>query len=404
VKKSVVGFLVALTTSLFGDSYSDFIKAQNSSFERFNSSREKDFNQFKKNLEDDFNNYQKILNRELKAYKREIYSIWGDREISTPKKWVEYSKDKKTRKIVDFEKNEIRVEIVSKQPPKVAEKILFREAVKTLSETEREAVSRDELTKRVEKKFERVAKTPVVKTEIKNNRPILQAIFDRIPSISQLVKFVKNNKTQTEVKKPKIHGSKIYSTTIKLPKYFPLKKAREFKRYVDKYAKRYHLETALIYAIIHSESSFNPLSTSNIPAYGLMQIVPRSAGLDAYQMVYHKKRLLSAQYLYVPRNNIELGSAYLHILYYRYFKSIKNPESRLYCAIAGYNTGAGNVARAFVGKSVRKNRIKKASKIINNLSPDEVYSHLRRYLPYDETRRYVKKVTKRLRIYRKLNL
>ncbi|HIO70550.1 MAG TPA: transglycosylase, partial [Campylobacterales bacterium] len=191
--------------------------------------------------------------------------------------------------------------------------------------------------------------------------------------------------------------------TIKLPKYFPLKKAKQYSDLVNRYSKKFKVEKALVYAIIHSESSFNPLSKSYVPAYGLMQIVPRTAGIDAYYFVYKRKRLLSASYLYRPKNNIELGSAYLHILYYNYFKNVKNPESRLYCTIAGYNTGAGNVARAFVGK-VRKNRIRKAVDIINQMSPDEVYRYLIENLPYDETKRYLQKVAKRVKIYRKINL
>ena len=63
------------------------------------------------------------------------------------------------------------------------------------------------------------------------------------------------------------------------------------------------------------------MARSHIPAYGLMQIVPKTAGIDAYQYLYNKKRLLSSSYLYNSENNIEIGSAYLHILYYKYLKS-----------------------------------------------------------------------------------
>ena len=66
----------------------------------------------------------------------------------------------------------------------------------------------------------------------------------------------------------------------------------------------------LIYAIMESESSFNPMARSNIPAYGLMQIVPRSAGIDAYNFLYKEKKLLSSRYLYNPSNNIKMGTAY----------------------------------------------------------------------------------------------
>ena len=149
---------------------------------------------------------------------------------------------------------------------------------------------------------------------------------------------------------------------------------------------------------MHTESSFNPLAKSHIPAYGLMQIVPRSAGIDAYKFLYKKHRLLSASYLYNSKKNVEIGSAYFHILFYKYLRYIKNPTSRLYCAIAGYNTGAGNIAWAFR----RDNNIKKASIKINKLSPEQVYKHLLSNLKYDEPKNYLKRVRARSIKYKEL--
>ena len=106
--------------------------------------------------------------------------------------------------------------------------------------------------------------------------------------------------------------------------------------------------------------------------------------------------MLPSSYLYNANNNIKIGSAYLHIVYYRYFKKIKNPQSRLYCTIAAYNTGAGNVAKAFTGKT----NVNLAASIINNMSSKEVYKHLQANLPYDETKKYLKKVSKRVTQYK----
>jgi membrane-bound lytic murein transglycosylase C len=149
---------------------------------------------------------------------------------------------------------------------------------------------------------------------------------------------------------------------------------------------------------MHTESCFNPRARSYVPAYGLMQIVPHTAGVDSYKFLYKIKKIPSSTYLYNSTNNIKLGSAYLHILYYNYLKDIKNPISRLYCTIAAYNTGAGNVAWAFT----HKYNVKKASKIINKLTPNEVYQKLLQNLKYDEPKHYLKKVTKRMDIYHKL--
>ena len=149
---------------------------------------------------------------------------------------------------------------------------------------------------------------------------------------------------------------------------------------------------------MHSESSFNPRARSHIPAYGLMQIVPRSAGIDTYRYLYKKKKLVSGSYLYNSTNNITMGSAYLHILYYRYLRKIKNPDSRLFCTIAAYNTGAGNIAWAFT----KTHNINKAAPLINKLTPDEVQAKLLKDLKYDEPKHYLKKVSKRMSSYHKV--
>ena len=92
-----------------------------------------------------------------------------------------------------------------------------------------------------------------------------------------------------------------------------------------------------------------------------------------------------------------MGSAYLHILYYRYLREIKNKNSRLFCTIAGYNTGAGNVAYAFSGTYNVKNAIAK----INAMSPDEVFDYLQKNLRYEEPKVYMQRVISRMVAYHK---
>jgi len=118
-------------------------------------------------------------------------------------------------------------------------------------------------------------------------------------------------------------------------------------------------------------------------------------GRDATKKVYGKERLLTGAELFKPQTNIELGCAYLHILDRQYLSAITDPQSRLYCVIAAYNTGAGNVARAFSGNT----SVKEAARRINAMSPKQVYAHLRTRLKYEETRNYVQKVTAALAQY-----
>ena len=87
----------------------------------------------------------------------------------------------------------------------------------------------------------------------------------------------------------------------------------------------------------------------------------------------------------------------MHLLDKRYLKHISDPLSRKYCMIAAYNTGAGNVARAF--NDDRSRNIKNASKVINSMSPERVLEVLSANLPYDETRKYLHKVLEKEKLY-----
>ena len=172
-------------------------------------------------------------------------------------------------------------------------------------------------------------------------------------------------------------------------------RAERYRQFVRRYSEKFGIYAPLIYAVIHTESAFNPMARSGAPAYGLMQLVPGSGARDAYLMVYGVDKYLDPEYLYDPGNNIELGTAYLHILDGRYLKRIENPTSRMYCSIAAYNTGAGNVSRAFTDST----SIRQAATTINQMSPDQVYARLRSDLPYEETKNYIKRVCDRIPLY-----
>ena len=128
-----------------------------------------------------------------------------------------------------------------------------------------------------------------------------------------------------------------------------------------------------------------------------MQIVPRSAGRDASAVLFGRARLIAPSYLYDPERNIQIGAIYLDVVMNRYLKGIRDPQSRLYCAIAAYNTGAGNVFRAFTGGT----RPKAAFRAINAMAPEDVYRELVWRLPYGESRRYVTNVVQRMAKYRR---
>ncbi len=130
-----------------------------------------------------------------------------------------------------------------------------------------------------------------------------------------------------------------------------------------------------------------------------MQLVPKTAGLDAHLFVHGEKKIVSADYLFNEENNLKLGSAYFHLLTHRYLRKISDPTARFYCAVASYNTGVGNVAKTFTGKK----SISAAVKAINQMPPDEVYDFLLTHLPAQETRNYLKKVVTRMEKYKQFD-
>ncbi len=371
-----------LATSLVASDYQDYVKKQNNSFVQ---EKQKYFN-YKKNLKQDFYNFSKAYKIEFKNYQKDILKYWKTPEISTKHKWVQYDKQYNSKKVVDFKNKNINLEVIAKNEQEAKKKIsnLFEQL---LADDVQTAYKNDQLETKILKRLKKKAKI------ITNNQPIVKDIIDK-KTKAKYIKIIKNK----PLKKVKYKDNYIYKVSFKMPPNSLLKKAKLYINDVNTNANTQNISPNLIYAIIHSESSFNPMARSHIPAFGLMQIVPKSAGIDSYYFLYGKKRVLPSSYLYNTKNNIKIGSAYLHILYYKYLKDIKDPTSRLLCAICAYNTGAGNVARAFIDS---KNP-KKASKIINTMTPPQVYKKLMRNLPYLETRKYLKKVYDRTFIYEKL--
>ncbi len=389
-------YLIFLVFSflLHAESFEEFKKQHNTTIQKEQDS----FKIYKKNLNAEFNAYVKEINEAYIQYKKELNTYWKNPKLSSQKDWVKYTKDKKTRTTVGFDTNTIVLETIATSP-KEAELQLKKALARVAVDDMKSAIKSDELQQKIAK-IEKKNKKLTIDAPLKNELILTPILFKKPPTKKKIIQYV-NKKVKPKkitVKKSKIHNAKIYSLTVRLPSDTMIKRSKTYEKNVRRNAKRFDLPVALVFAIMHTESSFNPFAKSHIPAYGLMQIVPRSAGIDSYVFLHKKRKIPTANYLYNSANNIEMGSAYLHILYYRYLKSVKDPTSRLYCTIAGYNTGAGNIAYAFIGN----NNIKKASKKINKMSSQEVYNHLLHHLKYEEARNYLKRVSKRINSYKQV--
>ncbi|QTN29563.1 lytic transglycosylase domain-containing protein [Rhodoferax sp. AJA081-3] len=101
-------------------------------------------------------------------------------------------------------------------------------------------------------------------------------------------------------------------------------------------ADAHQLDMALLQAVIHTESRFNPTAVSPKGAVGLMQVMPATA--ERYGLANDQRGTVSAK-LTDPKTNIQTGARYLRDL-------IKMFPGQLELAVAAYNAGEGAVQRA----------------------------------------------------------
>ena len=374
---------LAFSTLLFSSERDDAIAKMMAEFQASKQAQQKEFGDYKAQLDKEYKNYKK----ELKTY-------WKDPKLSTKKEWVSYTKDKKSRSEVNFEDNSYTVEVIAKNLKDATSKLKERISY-IVSKNTKEVVQTDPLQKKVAE----ISKSKEVVSSSMKATPILTPlIFRSKPSKEEVRTYAEKtlHKNRVVASKAKNKNEKVYKVKVKLPKNSKIKLSQVYQAEVAKNSKRFKLPNELLFAIMQTESDFNPFAKSHIPAFGLMQIVPRSAGRDSYKLIYKKKGMPSATYLYNSTNNIQMGSGYLYILYYRYLRKIKNPESRLYCTIAAYNTGAGNIAWAFT----HKYNMNVAAPKINALTPEQVYKRLLSDLRFDEPKHYLKRVTRRMKVYK----
>ena len=322
------------------------------------------------------------LRKDHKAHRDELITLsgniaknWADDEfeVSDTSKLVKYSDHYLSKSSIDFASGKIRVETIDTSNPTQA----LQDAIVRALLTPKDPRGMD-LYSDSEVKFDG---KPFLAGLIKDNQG--QDILYEWRAKKYAQYLVANQlKTRTDAK-----GHKVYYVDLQMSADYQKLAGNSYQALAQRYAKQFSLDPALVMAIIHTESNFNPYAMSHVPAYGLMQIVPSTAGADSHEFITGSKGVPTKTMLFTPEVNIQYGSAYLHILFNRYLQGIKDPKSHEYCVIAAYNTGSGNVLRAF--HSDRKQAIN----VINSLSPEQVYKRLTTRLSQDEARRYVQKVT-----------
>lgn len=147
-----------------------------------------------------------------------------------------------------------------------------------------------------------------------------------------------------------------------------------FEEYVEKYAAQYDFDPSLIYALIRTESEFNPAVVSKAKAKGLMQLTD-----DTFfwaQDCSPEDEELHPDHLFDPETNIHYGTLVLRLL--------TNEFHELDTTLAAYNAGIGRVTGWLQEPAY---------------SEDGVHLHT---IPYEETRAYVERVLEAQEMYQEL--
>ena len=149
--------------------------------------------------------------------------------------------------------------------------------------------------------------------------------------------------------------------------YFPV----AYRQAINRFSHQNKMDNLLVFALIRNESFFNPNTVSPARAYGLMQLLYRTAR----QVARKVKVRISRKDLFSAEINIQLGIKYLKQLLIRY-------KGKLALALAAYNAGSRPVDRWL--------------RQFGNVTTEEFIE----LIPYSETRTYVKNILRNYYYYK----
>ena len=152
--------------------------------------------------------------------------------------------------------------------------------------------------------------------------------------------------------------------------WYPLSYEAEVEAATEKYG----LSPSLVYAVIHTESGFDPAARSSAGAVGLMQVTAPT--MEWALMRSGVSDAPDEMKLTDPAFNIEIGTCVLYLLGEQF--------SEQDTVLASYNAGMGHV-QTWLGDAA--------------YSDDGKTLHT---IPFEETRNYVTKVRRAQKIYQKL--
>ena len=340
-----------------------------------------DFEKYKQDQERAFNNYMYQQDSLFIQYKAEIERLWQEFRESTPHEWVSYKDDFRSRGNVDFEQGKIKIEaIVDESDVEGTDKAkeLIREQMKIVFQEDPE--TKDFM-------LENQVESPLVTYDLMEEEHIdivVEEIFE--PEEKEVI-------TGTdEVRRCR------YSITLDLvPDHIKIR-AEKYKPDIEAICDQFKIDPAVVLAVIHTESTFNPKAYNRHGnAYGMMQIVPRYAGRTMNRILYDQDSNPEPELLFDPRRNVEIGVGYMRWLVDHTWEDVENLTNRNYCIICSYNGGSGTIYKAMTGKMNNLGELwDKMFVDLNTMPSQELYDHLIIKVPYEETRNYLKTVNGRM--------
>lgn len=320
----------------------------------------------------------------LAILRGEAREEWGPDETVTPgrKRYVKYTQSYRSRAIVRFDSGRVRIETVDPDEPRKSLRAAIVTTLLTPNDPRAVDLYNDEPVE--------LGGQPYLYGLVRDHRD--RPIGGRVRAEAFAEYLVDRRLQRRRVDTPS--GARtVHYVALEMVNDYRHRQAQRYGPLVERYAGRYDVSESLVYAVIKTESDFNPFAVSSTPAYGLMQLVPATGARDAYRYVTGRDRVPNRDYLLDPARNVELGVAYLQLVRDRYLAGIQDPVSLEYCTIAAYNGGAGNVLETFSpdrGRAVQR---------INALRPPEVYRRLRTEHRRAETRRYLHKVLEARKLF-----
>ncbi|MGR2766314.1 membrane-bound lytic murein transglycosylase MltC [Photobacterium ganghwense] len=335
-------------------------------------------NRFAKNLAPlpgQFTKDEAALDSLINSFSGQVKRHWGDNDslIASKRQYVKYTDGYQSRAHVDFERGVVIVETVAKTDPTRH----LKDAIATTLLTPDDPAGVDLYS---DSAIDLHGK-PFLYGQIldQEGKPIEWSW-----RANRFADYLIDAKLQK--RSERFH--QVYYVEIPMVADHVNQRGYKYASIVRDASRRYGIAEDLIYAIIKTESSFNPYAVSHANAYGLMQVVPNTAGADVFKLVKNKSGKPTPAYLFDPAKNIDTGTAYFYLLKTRYLKAVNDPLSLHYSMISAYNGGTGGVLNTF-----HRDR-QRAMNDLNRLQPNQVYWALTNKHPKAEARRYLQKVTR----------